>query len=43
MTDILTDSDVFEARAIILGKMGEHRQALAIYVFDMHNATKAEE
>lgn len=40
---ILVDPDVFEARAIILGNMGEHRQALSIYVFDMIDTNKAEE
>jgi tetratricopeptide (TPR) repeat protein len=34
---------LYEARAIVLGKMGEHRQALKIYVFDLHDPTKAEE
>ena len=40
---ILSDPDVFEARAIVLGSMGEHRQALSIYVFDMIDTSKAEE
>ena len=38
-----TDPDLFEARAIISGNMGNHRQALNIYVFDMANSEKAEE
>ena len=37
------DPDVYEARAIILGNMGEHQQALSIYVFDMKDTHKAEE
>ena len=37
------DPDVYEARAIILGNMGEHRQALSIYVFSMQDTHKAEE
>lgn len=36
------DLAYLEARAIVLGKMKEHRQALSIYVFDLHDATKAE-
>jgi Vam6/Vps39-like protein vacuolar protein sorting-associated protein 39 len=37
------DSDFYEARAITLGTLGQHRQALSIYVFDMRDAAKAEE
>ena len=37
------DPDMFEIRAVILGGMGEHRQALNIYVFSMRDAGKAEE
>ena len=37
------DPDLYEARAIVLGRMGEHRQALAIYVFDLQDSEKAEE
>ena len=37
------DPDLFEIRAVILGNMGEHRQALNIYVFSMDDAEKAEE
>ena len=33
----------FEARAIVLSKMGQHRQALDIYVFQLKDADKAEE
>jgi hypothetical protein len=41
-TDCL-DSDLFESRAIILSKMGQHKQALQIYVFQLHDTAKAEE
>jgi hypothetical protein len=37
------DPDLYEARAIVLGKMGEHRQALNIYVFNLNDGAKAEE
>lgn len=37
------DPNLFEARAIILSKMGQHRQALDIYVFQLNDADKAEE
>ena len=37
------DADLHEARAIILGNMGQYRQALSIYAFDMGDAAKAED
>ena len=37
------DPDLFEIRAVVLGNIGEHRQALTIYVFDMDAPEKAEE
>ncbi|EEH35737.1 AvaB protein [Paracoccidioides lutzii Pb01] len=37
------DPDFFEARAIIFRKMGQHRQALEIYVFKLEDPEKAEE
>ncbi|WEW57039.1 Vacuolar morphogenesis protein 6 [Emydomyces testavorans] len=37
------DPDFFEARAIIFSKMGQHRQALEIYVFRLNDPQKAEE
>ncbi|OJD18317.1 hypothetical protein AJ78_01630 [Emergomyces pasteurianus Ep9510] len=37
------DPEFFEARAIIFSKMGQHRQALEIYVFKLENPDKAEE
>ncbi|KAF1962923.1 hypothetical protein CC80DRAFT_461364 [Byssothecium circinans] len=37
------DPDYYEAKAIVLSKMGQHRQALQIYVFDIKDYDKAEE
>ncbi|KAG5289071.1 vacuolar morphogenesis protein AvaB [Histoplasma ohiense] len=37
------DPEFFEARAIIFSKMGQHRQALEIYVFKLESPDKAEE
>lgn len=37
------DPKFYEARAIVLSKMGQHRQALDIYVFKLKDADKAEE
>ncbi|OKL61860.1 hypothetical protein UA08_03048 [Talaromyces atroroseus] len=37
------DPDFYEARAIVLSKMGQHRQALEIYVFKLEEHGKAEE
>ena len=37
------DPNLFEARAIVLSNMGQHRQALDIYVFQLKDADKAEE
>ncbi|PGH14766.1 hypothetical protein AJ80_05810 [Polytolypa hystricis UAMH7299] len=37
------DPEFFEARAIIFSKMGQHRQALEIYVFKLQDPEKAEE
>ncbi|KAF2639166.1 hypothetical protein P280DRAFT_499448 [Massarina eburnea CBS 473.64] len=37
------DPDYYEARAIVLSKMGQHKQALQIYVFQMKDYQKAEE
>jgi Vam6/Vps39-like protein vacuolar protein sorting-associated protein 39 len=37
------DSEFYEARAIVLSKMGQHRQALEIYVFKLEEHGKAEE
>ncbi|KAF2036210.1 vacuolar morphogenesis protein-like protein AvaB [Setomelanomma holmii] len=38
-----TDPDYLEPRAIVLSKMGQHKQALAIYVFDLQDYKRAEE
>ncbi|KAL8827019.1 MAG: hypothetical protein Q9170_007177, partial [Blastenia crenularia] len=37
------DPNLYEARAIVLNKMGQHKQALDIYVFKMKDPNKAEE
>ncbi|KAF1924659.1 glycoside hydrolase family 28 protein [Didymella exigua CBS 183.55] len=37
------DPDFFESRAIVLSKMGQHKQALQIYVFQLKDYDKAEE
>ncbi|CAG8946677.1 unnamed protein product [Penicillium salamii] len=37
------DPNFYEARAILFSKMGQHRQALEIYVFKLENHEKAEE
>jgi hypothetical protein len=39
----VTDPDYYESRAIVLSKMGQHKQALAIYVFQLQDYQKAEE
>ncbi|QDS73785.1 hypothetical protein FKW77_005669 [Venturia effusa] len=38
-----TEPDFFEARAIVLSKMGNHKQALQIYVFQIEDYEKAED
>lgn len=37
------DPILYEARAIVLGNMGQHKQALDIYVFKLKDPEKAEE
>lgn len=37
------DPNLYEARAIVLSKMGQNRQALDIYVFKLNDPEKAEE
>ncbi|PHH84838.1 hypothetical protein CDD83_1296 [Cordyceps sp. RAO-2017] len=37
------DPSFYEARAVVLSNMGEHREALEIYVFKMKDFAKAEE
>ncbi|KAF1852001.1 uncharacterized protein K460DRAFT_362776 [Cucurbitaria berberidis CBS 394.84] len=39
----LNDPDYYETRAIVLSKMGQHKQALQIYVFQLKDYQKAEE
>jgi len=34
---------MLEPRAILLGRLGEHRAALSIYVYELENFPKAEE
>ena len=41
--ELLTDPAFYEAQAVILCKMGNHKQALEIYVFKMRDYVKAEE
>jgi hypothetical protein len=36
-------SGFFEAKAILLGRMGRHENALEIYVYRLHDYLKAEE
>jgi Vam6/Vps39-like protein vacuolar protein sorting-associated protein 39 len=38
-----TDALFYESRAIVLSAMGNHKQALAIYVYNMNDYAKAEE
>lgn len=37
------DPELFETRATVFSKMGQHRQALEIYVFKLRDYVKAEE
>lgn len=37
------EEHLLEPRAIVLGRMQEHKQALEIYVFEMHDPIKAED
>jgi len=38
-----TDPAFYEAQAVVLSNMGQHKQALTILVFSMHDYGKAEE
>ncbi|TDL20794.1 hypothetical protein BD410DRAFT_750406 [Rickenella mellea] len=40
---LLPSDDMFEARAILLGKLGKHQGALEIYVYRLNDYLKAEE
>lgn len=42
-TKLTIHVDLFEARAILLGRLGRHGQALELYVYRMHDYRKAEE
>ena len=42
-TYIFSDPAFYEAQAVILSNMGQHKQALEIYVFKMEDYVKAEE
>ncbi|KAG5653638.1 hypothetical protein H0H81_011740 [Sphagnurus paluster] len=39
----LSSTDLYEARAILLGRLGRHDQALELYVYRMHDYRKAED
>lgn len=41
--DVVRLLDLFEARAILLGRLGRHDQALELYVYRMQHHHKAEE
>ncbi|KAK4655757.1 Vacuolar morphogenesis protein 6 [Podospora pseudocomata] len=43
MLMMATDPSFYEAHAVVLSNMGQHRQALVIYVFKMKDYAKAEE
>lgn len=42
-TEELPDPDFYEAQAVVLSKMEQHKQALEVYVFKMQDFAKAEE
>ena len=41
--DMALDPEFFESRAILFSKMGQHKQALEVYVFKLQDHAKAEE
>ncbi|KAJ3573523.1 hypothetical protein NP233_g2376 [Leucocoprinus birnbaumii] len=43
MYGLLSPTDLYEARAILLGRLGRHDQALELYVYRLHDYLKAEE
>lgn len=43
LADTNTDPDFYEAQAVVLSNMGQHKQALEIYVFKIQDFEKAEE
>jgi hypothetical protein len=40
--DLVQDPQFYEARAIVLSNMGQHKQALEIHVYNMEDYDKAE-
>ncbi|OCH95424.1 hypothetical protein OBBRIDRAFT_816580 [Obba rivulosa] len=40
---LLPSDDLYEAKAILLGRLGRHDAALEVYVYRLHDYTKAEE
>ncbi|KAF7375244.1 Rab guanyl-nucleotide exchange factor [Mycena sanguinolenta] len=40
---MISSEDLFEARAILLGRFGRHDQALELYVYRLHDYMKAEQ
>ena len=43
MLTMNSDPAFYEPRAVVLSSMGQHKQALEIYVFKMNDYQKAEE
>ena len=41
--NLITPLDLYEARAILLGRMGRHEHALELYVYKLGDFAKAEE
>lgn len=40
---LVSSTDLYEARAVLLGRLGRHDQALELYVYRLHDFDKAEE
>lgn len=40
---IFSDPDFYDAQAVVLSNIGQHKQALEIYVFKIRDYQKAEE
>ncbi|KAK2460159.1 hypothetical protein APHAL10511_007838 [Amanita phalloides] len=40
---LVSSTDLYEARAVLLGRLGRHDQALELYVYRLHDFGKAEE
>lgn len=43
VTDMASEPSFYEAQAVVLSNMGQHRQALVIFVSKMRDYAKAEE